>query len=201
MKDPVFRDTLIALCILGVVSAVFLFGVYLPGHSRMEAIEMQTAAAEQSLRDIPIRVAELEMLDADLRERQDYLKKSVNLVPSVPDTHGTIRDVAELAHSCSLKVARLEPLSPVRFETLEALPYRLSLEGPFLKVVVFLHGLENRSRLFWIENLTISRDSRGQGESTLVEINFSTFVARTETTDRDEIDASPDERIADTRKE
>jgi Tfp pilus assembly protein PilO len=129
MKDPVFRDTLIAFCILGVVAAVFMFGVYLPGRSRMEAIEMQTAAAEQSLRDIPIRVAELEMLDADLNERLDYLKKTADLVPSVPDTHATIRDVAELAANCSLKVARLEPLSPVRLETIEALPYRISLEG------------------------------------------------------------------------
>src|SRR6185369_11807637 len=111
--------------------------------------------SERAIRDIPLRVAELELLKSDVTRRQTFLTAARTGVPFDPDVHGVIHRVAELARQSDLQVSRLEPLSATSRESFQSLPFKLTFSGPFRGALAFLKGLESRERLFHVLRFTL----------------------------------------------
>ena len=197
MKDPVRRDNVLTIVGLSVISAVFVLAVYLPGHKAGARIRKEIQAAEQSIHDIPLRLAELEALQRDVDRRAAYLKQTAGLVPAMAGLHDVIQDVARSGKLAGLEVTRLEPLEPVAFKSYRGLPFRLSFRGPFRGFLEFSKGLESKSRLMSIEEISLRRQNTKDTQVIDGDIRFYVYVNDSGSLDFDENRKSADARSAD----
>ena len=198
MKDIARRDSLVTIIGLALLAAAFVFVVYRPSQRTEISIRREIAQAERSINDIPLRVAELESLGRDVEQRMTYLASTRKLVPRDRDVHIILSQIASLAEGASLTITRLEPLAPVPRETYGVLPFRVSLSGRFPGVLQFLRGLEERSRLFTTEELTLRQTSQAAG-TVEVDLHFSAYVIRSGYVDSAGNNASSGQAAVDTR--
>jgi len=190
MKNAIQRDSIMTVVSVAIVAALFVFTAYLPGRRSAIPINRSIDAAEQRLREIPVRIAELELLDAQIDRLETYLEEVDSVVPQEADLHSIIGEVAGLAKASQLKVTRLEPMPPVIANAYDVVPFRVNLSGSFAGVVEFLNGLSDQDRLFAIDELSMSHPTRQAGDSITVEMRFSTYVLRVENSGFAEFNAS-----------
>lgn len=190
MIDQVRRDSMLTVVGLSLLVAVFLFLVYLPGRKVSAAVERETAQAEQSIREIPRRIAELESLQQDIRTRNEYLHKTRRLLPRNADLHTVIRQVAYLANNSGLMVTRLEPVSVVEHDSYRTMPFRLSFKGRFRGMAMFLRGLEGRDRLFTVESFSLKLGNERAGDEIEADLHFSVYSRSEENAENGENNGS-----------
>src|SRR5690606_18278680 len=131
----------LTILVVAALAAAFLLGIYFPGQKATAQVRAEIAEAEQAIRDVPRRLAELKSLQMEIDRRQAYLTRNGNLIPPDVHMHEVLSRVSQLARAASLSVTRLEPLPPVPLETCERRPFRLSFSGQFRDLMIFLHGL------------------------------------------------------------
>ncbi len=199
MNNPLGRDSFITIAILSVSVAGFLFGVYFPAQKSAERIDREIAAAQQSIREVPLRIAELESLCKNLCLRNDFLWRTQQLIPPEANIHSILRQVTKLANKTHLKITRLEPLPAIEHKSYAVLPFRFSFTGPFQGMAEFLRGLENQPRMFTLEELTISNQEEHSSQSREADLYFSVYVKNTESDDSAEYDTSWHQFRSDTR--
>ena len=197
MQDPVRRDTILTVVGMILMVAFFLLAVYMPGQEACDEAKAEIKNSERMISEIPLRVAELEKLNADLRERHDYLEQVSHLVPNTPDLHGVIRDAASLARQNHLSVTRLEPRDSVDRETIAFQPFHVTLSGTFADLINFLHGIESCDRLYKIESLALSREHGEAGQIVECNVDFFVFFGRTESPESTENNISGNFTVAD----
>jgi len=195
------RDSVLSILGFALAAGAFVFAVYLPQHKACAKVRDEIAASERSIRDIPLRVAELELLKADVARRQTFLTAARAGVPLDPDVHGVIHRVAELARQSDLQVSRLEPLSGTSRESYQSLPFKLTFSGPFRGVLLFLKGLESRERLFHVQRFMLRQRNGKFGATIEGDIDFVIYVDHAKSNDFSEINGSSDPTAADTREE
>jgi len=179
------------------MTVFFLFVVYVPGQHACQVAEAQIHAAEQTMAQVPSRVAQLEKLKGKLRQLEAYLAEAKKVVPEIPDLQGVISDVARLADRHRLRITRLEPLERVDRETIAVQTFQVALSGAFSDLVAFLHGLESQQRVYCVRSLRIEREDRENGETVECELKFAAFSRRTENAGFDENRTNPKYPIAD----
>ena len=200
MKDTTRRDSICTIAALLFLVAMFAFGVYLPGKQASAKVVQQISAAEESIREIPARVAELQMHERAIAERHEYLRKTKSLVPDDIDLHAVLRQVADLAQNCNISVSRLEPANAPTDQSYETLAFHLSFSGDFRGIIAFLNGLEKSDRLFKIEELTLAREKAQGKRLTEGEMYFHVYARRNDDSESNEKNASLPGSDADTDK-
>lgn len=190
MTHSIRRDGVITIASVSIVAAGFFLVAYLPGRNAAVPVTRNIQAAEQSLREIPVRIAELELLSGRIGRLQNYLESVEPVIPAGADVHSIIGHVAGLASENKLKVTRLEPLPPVAAASYEVLPFRVHLSGSFEGIVRFLNGLERHGRLFAVDELSLNQPTKRHRSPVDVEMKFSTYVRHAEFADISGFDAS-----------
>lgn len=198
MKTAIRRDSVLTVMGLALITGVFLFAFYLPGVKANARVMEDTRAAEESVRNIPLRVAEIEALRGDVKRRLEYLAGADTAVPVDPDVHSVIQQVAELARNSNLQITRLEPRVAVHAETYERIPFRLSFSGTFREMAAFLKGLESRERLFAIDQFTLKQKDTKNTQFVEADMDFSVFINHAEFSDFAGNDGSESREMADT---
>lgn len=196
MKNQSSRESVLMILGVAVIAAGFAYFVYFPGQKAAGQTQREIAEAEQAIRDIPLRVAELQSLQHDLQRRRDYLHRMERQVPPAGTLHDVLRQVSQLAKDCSLSITRLEPLTPVPHETYEAVPFRIGLTGEYRNFAAFLHGLENQDRVMVVEELSLS-NGEGKGRATIGDVRFVVYAAHGDFADSADFAASPARSPAD----
>lgn len=200
MKDAVRRDMLLLIIGLSLMVAVFVFLVYLPGQRADAATRREIAAADEIIRQIPQRVAELESLGREFRLRKQYLEVADQVMPAEGHLSSVLREVAEQAESAELQVTRLEPLTPVAQESYECIPIRIAIEGHFSRIAAFLHGLEKNPRLFTVKEMRLtSREWEEQGNIE-GDVLFCVYACKADFSDSAEINESRAGSAADEKR-
>lgn len=185
---PHRRDSLIAMTGFTVVASTFIFTLYLPGHRDSSKVKAEIKSAEESIREIPVKVAELERLKNEIAERQSFVAGSQRLMPIDADIHGVLREVSDLARNAGLQVNRLEPQPPVEYETYLAHPFAMKFTGGFRGVMLLLRGLETRQRLYHVEEFSMKQENERSGENVEADVRFLVFSKRAEQPDSSEND-------------
>jgi Tfp pilus assembly protein PilO len=199
MKDPVRRDTLLTIIGLSLIAAVFIFAVYRPMQKACSEAQREIAAADQSIRDIPLRLAELKSLEDEIRLREEYLQQHHQLIPENADLHSVLRQVTNLARNSNLSVSRLEPMPPVEYESYRVVPFRVSFTGDFRGVATFAKGLESCGRLFSIEEIALNAADDKRPLGTSGDMYFSVYARRAEISDSTENNTSQGQPGADNK--
>ena len=180
MKDPVRRDNLLTIVGLSIIAAVFVFAIYLPGYRAAARLRAEISTAEHQIREIPVRVAELELLHQRLEARRKYLQERGSVFAADPGVHEIIHEVALAGSRAGLEITRLEPLAPSSAASFQTLPFRLSFRGRYHACMHFVHALELQSRLMRIEDLRIFSESGKSGSVVQGELNFAVYARKAE---------------------
>lgn len=198
MKDTARRDSLLTVIGLALLVAFFMFFVYLPNQRAAAKLKREIAAAEQSIRDIPLRLAELESLGKELALRGGHLRETERLMPTDADVHILVRQVADLAENSGLTVTQLKPLPKTVHQSYQALPFQVGFRGGFRGIAMFLKGLEAEERLFTVEELSLAAENEQTGRSVNADMHFSVYVRCAESSESADNDASSYRLRADT---
>jgi Tfp pilus assembly protein PilO len=181
-----------------VAVATFIFALYLPGHRDSIRVKTEIKSAEESIREIPGKLAALERLTKEVDSNRAYLGKNRRIIPTDPDIGGVLREVTDLARDAGLQVNRLEPQPPVEHETYVALPFVLKFTGGIRGVMFFLRGLESRARLFHVEGLAMKQENERAGENVETDMKFLVFPKRADSLDSTEKEGRTARALADT---
>jgi Tfp pilus assembly protein PilO len=176
MKDTACRDYVLTIGGLSLMAGVFVFAIYLPGHHASIRINQEIAAAEQEIRDIPIRVAELAALQQQLAKREAYLKRAAALFPARGAAHQVVQEIAHLARRAHLEIQRFEPLAPEHQQSYERMTFRLSFRGTFQGFSQFCEGLESQVLLFSIDQIRVSAENEKNKQITKGEMLLSVYM-------------------------
>lgn len=185
---PLHRDSLLTMTGFTVAAATFIFALYLPGHRDSIKVKAEIKSAEDSIREIPGKLAALERLTKDIEQSRSYLTKNRRLMPTDSDVGGVLREVSDLARNAGLQINRLEPQPPVEHETYIAQPFVLKFTGGFRGVMFFLRGLETRTRLYHIEEFSLKQENERIGETVETDMKFLVFSKRMDLPDSAEND-------------
>lgn len=185
MKTAIPRDSILTVVGFSLITGVFLFAFYLPGLKLGAQIKADIKVAEEAIKNVPLRVAELELLQNGIAARKAYIAKAREAIPTDPDVHGVIRQVADLARNSNLQITRLEPRTAVSYASFQELPFRMSFSGPFRNVATFLKGMESRGRLFAVQEFTLKQKDERNGKPVEGDLHFSVFIDDAEIADSD----------------
>jgi len=174
------RDSLITIGGLALLAAGYYATVYRPGRMAVHQAQRGIATAQQSVQQIPHRVAELESLKQEIERRENFLRASETHVPRRADLHALVGEVTRLAEQAGLKVTRLEPLPQVTHRTYVVAPFHATLSGNFRGLANFLTALESQERLYAIQDLSITREDARAGGSESADVHFVVYVLREE---------------------
>lgn len=197
MKDTQRRDSLLTVMGLAVLVAAFVFLLYLPGRRRADSLRQEMQQADQVIRDVPLRLAELESLNGEIARRTAYLAETQPLFLSDAGQQTIVGQVAELARQAGLTIARQEPLPLVEHKSFRAMPFRVTIHGSFQGICQFLYGLERQEHLITVDELTFHAQSRQTAQAVLAEVSFSVYVMNGNRADSRDNDDSSTPRTAD----
>lgn len=198
MKNLLKNDMLVTVGSLSVVVFGYLIFIFVPGMNRQEAIEDQIMAAEEDIQSVPLRTAELNLLDDHVDERRAFLASTSERMSMNADTHVIIGQVAQLAESAGLVVTRFEPLAADVHQSYRSMPFTLSFRGVYPSMVAFLRGLEQRQRIFAISEFKLNLENERTAKVVEGEIKFSVYVRHEDFSVSTENEAGTKQRIADT---
>ncbi len=194
MSGNIRKDALVTVIGLAAAVSLFVFGVLLPGRKTCKQLHQEIAAAEAAIRDVPLRVAELEHLRSELQDRRKFLTRSDHMIPQGGQLHDVIQQVAQLARETGLKGSRLEPVLSVQHRTYNSQAIRLELHGRFAGVTRFLAGLEQQSRIVNVQEVVIRGDDGDSEGDVSTEVLFAVYSQNDES---EGFTDSPDSEAAD----
>jgi Tfp pilus assembly protein PilO len=199
MKTNARRDSLLTIIGLAALVVGFLFVVYFPGRQAAAKTRAEIQQSEQSIRDLPLRIAELESLKKEVSRRQEFLNRTESLLPSEVDLHELLGHVAKLAGETNLEVTQTKLLDPVEYVSYRAIPIQVGFRGRFSDVMRFIRGLEKQERLCTFEDLTIESEAARNTGDVEGRVYFSVYVRSTEKDDSSENSSSPGQSGVDTK--
>ena len=193
MKDLNRRDSVLTMLGMAILTAAFVFTIYLPEQRAAQAIKSQITDVQKSIREVSTRLAELEQLKRDIIRRRDFLRKTDQIIPSDSDLPAILGTIARLAENSEISMTRLEPLEPVQYESYRVLAFQINFVGEFRGIAAFLKGMESCQRLFTVEKLSLKSailESRNNRKSIEGDLDFSVYIRQVKMIDTEENNAS-----------
>lgn len=201
MKVEMRRDSVITIVGFALLTGIFLFLVYLPGHKAAVQLRREIDSTRQSIGSVPQHVAELESLRKELDDHKQVVRLALQAAPTNADVHTVINQVADLARHSDLVITRLQPGTPEPHASYQQLPFQLTFTGPFQGAATFLQGIESNPRLFTVQKLVLKKESGKTSKAVQGDVNFSVYISDREFSDSAENDGSDEANPADTRKD
>lgn len=201
MKVQIRRDSIRTMVGFALLTGLFLFLVYLPGHKAAMQLRRDIEATRQRISNVPQHVAELEALQQDLDEHVKFVRAARVTAPVNADVHSVINQVADLARQCDLVVTRLQPGTPEMHASYQQLPFQMSFSGPFAGVASFLRGIEDAPRLFTVQKFTLKKEAGKNTKFVQGDMNFSVYISDKESADLTENGGSEGLNVADKKDE
>jgi Tfp pilus assembly protein PilO len=201
MKAIIHRDGILTIVGFALLTGVFLFLVYLPGHKAAIQLRREIEVTRQTIGNVPLHVAELEALQQELNEHTQFVRQARATAPVIADVHAVINQVTDLARQSDLVVTRLQPGTPEMHASYQQLPFQMSFSGPFHGVATFLKGIEDSPRLFTVQKFILKKETGKNKKSVQGDMNFSIYISDKDSSDLAENDGSRERMVADTGDE
>jgi Tfp pilus assembly protein PilO len=164
-------SAVLLVLVLGVAPLVF-------HHLEKKSLQQRIAAAESELgmdRADVENIAELRRAVDDLDSRLDG---SQQYVPESPELAQALRGITQALNGFAPNERSIETQPTQHYQRYSVIPIFVRFEGDFVSAYGTLRSIENLSRLFRVERLSIRRDDRRSetGEArTRVDLELSTF--------------------------
>lgn len=183
MKETVQRDNLLIVIGLGASLTTFLFFSVAPNRKLAADYRREIQRAQQTVDDLPQRIAELQLLEAELQTRRDYIQPIEAQMEFSAGRGAVVQQVAELAESVGLSVSRQEPLPEEVRTTYQVVPYRITFTGSFEQLARFLYSMEQLPIVTSVRELTLSPQNGRNNGQVRGELTFAVYVNSRESID------------------
>ncbi len=145
------------------MTLAYLFFVHRPAENECRRLEQQIQAQHLELQHIPVQLAEVEHLRAEIRQR---LQANPKPVETSGITTKILKSISQLAHTHQLSIDRLEPLAPQDLSTHQVASVRVQLSGEYDHWNLLLQELDNSPDEFEILEIRLSmNDARSSGRN------------------------------------
>lgn len=140
---------------LGVVSLVFLLGLYLPVVHKQHTLEQQVENDRRELEASQSRARSLPSLTREVDTLRSRLARFNAKLPRQQDLGQFLHEITQLSQNSDLRKMVNQPGAAVKRDLYQELPISLTFEGGFNQVYSFLREAEQMERLTRIRSLHV----------------------------------------------
>jgi Tfp pilus assembly protein PilO len=161
------------LMVLGLGVAPLIFH-----HVEKRSLQQRIDAADSELGMDRADVENLAELRRAVKDLEARLAGSQQYVPESPELAQALRGITEALNGFAPNERSIETQPTRHYQRYSVIPIFVSFEGDFVTAYGTLRSIEELSRLFRVERLSIRRDKRrnDEGETrTRVDLELSTF--------------------------
>ena len=171
------REQVLTLLTLAGLTVAFIAAVAFPGRQARAGLQAEIAASKAHIDRSETVLDRFRVARQSLDQRRDYLDASS---AAVAEPHDLLHAISRVAQSSGLMVVRIEPEQVRAQATYVEHPFQLDFRAKLGALTKFLRGLEQSTRLYAIEELTV-RKQAAQKESEVLEgtIRFVVYAAST----------------------
>lgn len=153
------------LILAGLAAVAYFFFMFDGGEqlkARLASVQKEIAAEKRALPESQAAIKELEAIRQSLATMGEEFSKVAQKLPSNIDQAEMIRTVDEIARLTGVSIKTKEPKPNVRKEVIEEVPLKLTMEGSFTQLVLFMYQVARVERIMKVKDFSmgIGRDAR-----------------------------------------
>ena len=163
---PWYGYVIIALLIF----SLFYFLYYKPKNGELNSLRRERISLEREIQKAKIQQRQLEKLKAELKELNMKLEELAQIIPEKKEIDAILRRIQQLASDSRLTIIKFAPKGEIEQEYYLEWPISMKLSGNYHNLGIFFDHLSRFSRLFNVENITISA-LRNQTETNTITVD------------------------------
>lgn len=149
------RDSYIMAGIAVVMTAGIYFLLFAPQQRRLAELRESIRTLDEQLVLRDAEVAELSVIQADLKRANGLLNDYQTRIPDSADLGDVVEHVSAIANRLGLENQNIEPLAMQQRGPLTAVPIRISFDGDFSAAFNFLRDVERMPRVARVTELLV----------------------------------------------
>ncbi len=163
----------IAAGVYVIIIGVFLYFLIIPVMSDISTIKQQIEEAEDQLRIKTSAKKQKEIREAP--KKLEKLKKEVDIshqfLPEEEEVDRLLKDISGRARESGLNVIEFSPVQAKKValtgEFLAKVPFKMTLEGPYLNLSSFLYKVSQLPRIVHINSIKLTKPAMVEGDLVL----------------------------------
>ncbi len=163
----------IAAGVYVIIIGVFLYFLIIPVMSDISTLKQQIEEAEDQLRIKTSAKKQKEIREAP--KKVEKLKKEVDIshqfLPEEEEVDRLLKDISGRARESGLNVIEFSPVQAKKValtgEFLAKVPFKMTLEGPYLNLSSFLYKVSQLPRIVHINSIKLAKPTMVEGDLVL----------------------------------
>ena len=158
-----------------VIFALVFFFFFKPRNAEIQSLREQRIKLEKEVEVLKEQKKELDKIEAELVVLNATLKDLEQIIPQKKEIADILRRIQQLAYDSRLNVLRFQPRGEVGKDFYAEWPINIEISGTYHNLGIFFDKLSKFSRLFNVNNFSISALNTQTDELTI----SAKFVATT----------------------
>lgn len=164
LKRPAYQRGLMLLGLMALISAAFVFGVFMPMVEEFEELQKRNNSLLAKVQEDQRIAADLPKFKAEYEKMKAQLDLSLAQLPNQKEIPTLLSSIASVAKDNGLEVLRFSPGQETPKGFYAEVPVSLKLKGSYHQVAMFFYAVGNLSRIVNIGNVTMSSAGEAGGE-------------------------------------
>ena len=139
-----------------IILAFFFFVYYKPKSNEMKFAKQERINIEEDARKSQLKKRQLDKIEAELKTLNQTLAQLETIIPQKKEIGNILRRIQQLALNSNLNITRFAPQGQISMEFYSEWPIIIELTGNYYNLRTFFNRLSNFSRLFTVENFSIT---------------------------------------------
>jgi|Deesub1362B_J571_1020462.scaffolds.fasta_scaffold00300_11 Tfp pilus assembly protein PilO len=135
---------------------LFYFLYYKPKNEELNSLRRERISVEREVQKAKVQKRQVEKLKAELKELNIKLEELEQIIPEKKEIDAILRRIQQLASDSRLTIIKFAPKGEIEQEYYLEWPISMKLNGNYHNLGIFFDHLSRFSRLFNVENITIS---------------------------------------------
>ena len=177
MKNIPFWGQLLIVVALSAAVVFFGYRFWLSDdHRRIVELRTQLAEKNQQIRQEQDIVAKLPQLEAEIARLRQTLADLKEILPTEPETGELLKWIKNLADQSNLDMKEFTPESLRPAEFYKEYPIRMSIQGGYHDLGLFLDRISKYSRIINVSNVNIQNNPSGGDKTIRSDFTATTFI-------------------------
>jgi type IV pilus assembly protein PilO len=140
---------------VSILVPLFLFYkfYYVPTKEKINILREEVKKLDLEIQKYEDMARKTTILEAQMRQRQEFLERVKEILPSEKEIPDILRQISDLAKEHNLEVITFEPEKEIPQDYYNIIPLKMEIQGRFSNVLNFLNSIENLQRLIALSNV------------------------------------------------
>ena len=150
------RDKIIVLLIPNIAMILLFYQFYFVSKQKeLKKLKKEINVVVTQIEGYRKYVTQYQKLKLQVKERLKFLNLVKTIFPQHKDIPGLLKSISESAKKNSLEIINFSPKKILRRNYYDAVPFKISLRGPFMNFLSFLNELTEFSRIVVVHDMDI----------------------------------------------